>query len=141
MGSLENITEFLQIMQLYVICIFIYEWKMNHNLQIWTVLLSHHSVNAKSTILDAIYLLGYAYLFMWMSNRMFTFDVIVLRQVDAALDLSHTQNIGRMIKTHFPHLQVCLLLICGGLLWFSLCFCLFIKIVFLDLEENRLLTC
>ncbi|KAL5991399.1 hypothetical protein ACLOJK_012307 [Asimina triloba] len=27
------------------------------------------------------------------------------RQVDAALDLSHTQNIGRMIKTHFPHSQ------------------------------------
>ncbi|KAK3001356.1 hypothetical protein RJ639_021135 [Escallonia herrerae] len=26
-------------------------------------------------------------------------------QVDAALDLSHTQNIGRMIKTHFPHSQ------------------------------------
>lgn len=30
-----------------------------------------------------------------------------LEQVDAALDLSHTQNIGRMIKTHFPHSQVC----------------------------------
>lgn len=29
-----------------------------------------------------------------------------LLQVDAALDLSHTQNIGRMIKTHFPHSQV-----------------------------------
>lgn len=27
-------------------------------------------------------------------------------QVDAALDLSHTQNIGKMIKTHFPHSQV-----------------------------------
>lgn len=27
-------------------------------------------------------------------------------QVDAALDLNHTQNIGRMIKTHFPHSQV-----------------------------------
>jgi structural maintenance of chromosome 2 len=27
-------------------------------------------------------------------------------QVDAALDLSHTQNIGRMIKAHFPHSQV-----------------------------------
>lgn len=26
-------------------------------------------------------------------------------QVDAALDLSHTQNIGRMIKTHFPYSQ------------------------------------
>lgn len=26
--------------------------------------------------------------------------------MDAALDLSHTQNIGRMIKTHFPHSQV-----------------------------------
>jgi hypothetical protein len=27
------------------------------------------------------------------------------RQVDAALDLSHTQNIGHMIKTHFPFSQ------------------------------------
>ncbi|KAK4363456.1 hypothetical protein RND71_018697 [Anisodus tanguticus] len=26
-------------------------------------------------------------------------------KVDAALDLSHTQNIGRMIKSHFPHSQ------------------------------------
>ena len=26
-------------------------------------------------------------------------------QVDAALDLSHTQNIGRMIKQHFPQSQ------------------------------------
>ncbi len=26
-------------------------------------------------------------------------------QVDSALDLSHTQNIGRMIKTHFPFAQ------------------------------------
>ena len=25
--------------------------------------------------------------------------------MDAALDLSHTQNIGRMIRTHFPYSQ------------------------------------
>ncbi|KAG0629404.1 hypothetical protein M758_1G101200 [Ceratodon purpureus] len=30
----------------------------------------------------------------------------ILDEVDAALDLSHTQNIGRMIKEHFPHSQV-----------------------------------
>lgn len=30
----------------------------------------------------------------------------MMLQVDAALDLSHTQNIGRMIKAHFPHSQV-----------------------------------
>ena len=30
---------------------------------------------------------------------------MLLLQVDAALDLSHTQNIGRMIKTHFPYSQ------------------------------------
>ncbi|KAG6549852.1 hypothetical protein Mapa_008834 [Marchantia paleacea] len=29
----------------------------------------------------------------------------ILDEVDAALDLSHTQNIGRMIKSHFPHSQ------------------------------------
>jgi RecF/RecN/SMC N terminal domain len=31
--------------------------------------------------------------------------VCVTCQVDAALDLSHTQNIGHMIKTHFPYSQ------------------------------------
>ena len=30
----------------------------------------------------------------------------ILDEVDAALDLSHTQNIGRMLKTHFRHSQV-----------------------------------
>ena len=29
----------------------------------------------------------------------------ILDEVDAALDLSHTQNIGRMLKTHFSHSQ------------------------------------
>lgn len=31
--------------------------------------------------------------------------VYILDEVDAALDLNHTQNIGRMIKAHFPHSQ------------------------------------
>jgi structural maintenance of chromosome 2 len=31
--------------------------------------------------------------------------IYILDEVDAALDLSHTQNIGRMIKSHFPHSQ------------------------------------
>ncbi|KAJ9547299.1 hypothetical protein OSB04_019842 [Centaurea solstitialis] len=34
----------------------------------------------------------------------------ILDEVDAALDLSHTQNIGRMIKSHFPHSQEFVLL-------------------------------
>jgi len=29
----------------------------------------------------------------------------ILDEVDAALDLSHTQNIGRMLKAHFAHSQ------------------------------------
>jgi structural maintenance of chromosome 2 len=29
----------------------------------------------------------------------------ILDEVDAALDVSHTRNIGRMIKQHFPHSQ------------------------------------
>jgi structural maintenance of chromosome 2 len=29
----------------------------------------------------------------------------ILDEVDAALDLSHTQNIGHMIRTHFSHSQ------------------------------------
>eukprot|EP00873_Tetraselmis_striata_P016930 jgi/Tetstr1/437194/TSEL_002764.t1 len=31
--------------------------------------------------------------------------IYILDEVDSALDLSHTQNIGRMIKTHFPFAQ------------------------------------
>ncbi|KAK9836025.1 hypothetical protein WJX81_006911 [Elliptochloris bilobata] len=31
--------------------------------------------------------------------------IYILDEVDAALDLSHTQNIGRMIKSHFPYSQ------------------------------------
>ncbi len=31
----------------------------------------------------------------------------ILDEVDAALDLSHTQNIGQMLRTHFTHSQVC----------------------------------
>lgn len=29
----------------------------------------------------------------------------ILDEVDAALDLSHTQNIGQMLRTHFHHSQ------------------------------------
>lgn len=29
----------------------------------------------------------------------------ILDEVDAALDLSHTQNVGQMIKSHFKHSQ------------------------------------
>lgn len=32
----------------------------------------------------------------------------ILDEVDAALDLSHTQNIGQMLRTHFRHSQVSL---------------------------------
>lgn len=31
--------------------------------------------------------------------------IYILDEVDAALDLNHTQNIGRMIKAHFPQSQ------------------------------------
>ena len=31
--------------------------------------------------------------------------IYILDEVDAALDLSHTQNIGRMIRAHFPYSQ------------------------------------
>lgn len=29
----------------------------------------------------------------------------ILDEIDAALDLSHTQNIGQMLRTHFKHSQ------------------------------------
>lgn len=35
--------------------------------------------------------------------------IYILDEVDAALDLSHTQNIGQMLRTHFRHSQVRLL--------------------------------
>jgi len=31
--------------------------------------------------------------------------IYILDEVDAALDLNHTQNIGAMIKQHFPQVQ------------------------------------
>lgn len=31
--------------------------------------------------------------------------VYILDEVDAALDLSHTQNIGQMLRSHFRHSQ------------------------------------
>ena len=40
----------------------------------------------------------------------------ILDEVDAALDLSHTQNIGHMLKTHFQHSQVGSLLVIIGTL-------------------------
>jgi hypothetical protein len=42
-----------------------------------------------------------------LENKILSADLdIPALQVDAALDLSHTQNIGRMIKAHFPQSQV-----------------------------------
>jgi len=32
--------------------------------------------------------------------------IYILDEVDAALDVSHTQNIGRMLKDHFNNSQV-----------------------------------
>lgn len=32
--------------------------------------------------------------------------IYILDEVDAALDLSHTQNIGTMLRKHFKHSQV-----------------------------------
>jgi len=34
-----------------------------------------------------------------------TYEVFTEGQIDAALDLSHTQNIGQMLKAHFTHSQ------------------------------------
>ena len=43
--------------------------------------------------------------------------IYILDEVDAALDLSHTQNIGRMLKDHFRHSQVCYLRFLGDKLF------------------------
>jgi structural maintenance of chromosome 2 len=32
--------------------------------------------------------------------------IYILDEVDAALDLNHTQNIGAMIKQHFPQVRL-----------------------------------
>jgi structural maintenance of chromosome 2 len=36
----------------------------------------------------------------------------ILDEIDAALDMSHTENIGKMIKNHFSQSQVHKLIIC-----------------------------
>ena len=36
--------------------------------------------------------------------------IYILDEVDAALDLSHTQNIGGMLREHFKHSQVQLMM-------------------------------
>lgn len=48
--------------------------------------------------------------------------IYILDEVDAALDLSHTQNIGQMLKAHFKHSQVSFIF-----LLYSLCgqFCVY----------------
>lgn len=38
--------------------------------------------------------------------------IYILDEVDAALDLNHTQNIGAMIKQHFPQVRVCVTVQC-----------------------------
>ena len=42
---------------------------------------------------------------MYLNRSLLSLTPSVCHQVDAALDLSHTQNIGHMIKTHFPFSQ------------------------------------
>lgn len=37
--------------------------------------------------------------------------IYILDEVDAALDMSHTQNIGQMLKKHFTNSQVCVILV------------------------------
>lgn len=44
----------------------------------------------------------------------------ILDEVDAALDLSHTQNIGHMLKTHFKHSQVSSIEQKGGYFFFEM---------------------
>lgn len=63
--------------------------------------------------LNQLYSLGTAYEFwnLFCCNLFWNLSLwFPVQQVDAALDLSHTQNIGRMIKAHFPHSQVCFFL-------------------------------
>lgn len=40
------------------------------------------------------------------NNRFKPAPIYILDEVDAALDLNHTQNIGAMIKQHFPQVRV-----------------------------------
>ena len=42
---------------------------------------------------------------MYLNRSLLSLAPSLCHQVDAALDLSHTQNIGHMIKTHFPFSQ------------------------------------
>lgn len=52
----------------------------------------------------------------------------ILDEVDAALDLSHTQNIGSMLKTHFKQSQV----IFGSVLFLFVTVCFLVYCGFVE---------
>lgn len=54
--------------------------------------------------------------------------IYILDEVDAALDLSHTQNIGAMIKTHFKESQVNFFLQLAHDVYWQILFFLFIDV-------------
>lgn len=58
--------------------------------------------------------------------------IYILDEVDAALDLSHTQNIGQMLHAHFKQSQVCS--------W-NYCDCLFSFVIFRGSQLLGILNC
>ena len=64
----------------------------------------------------------------------------ILDEVDAALDLSHTQNIGNMLRTHFSQSQFIVVSLkvgssCGYSIYY--CFCTFLTLCHLFLHNRR----
>ncbi|PPD87549.1 hypothetical protein GOBAR_DD15512 [Gossypium barbadense] len=76
---------------------------------VWKQSLSELSGGQKSllalSLILALLLFNPAPFYILDESKVKDFFSTWLQQVDAALDLSHTQNIGRMIKAHFPQSQ------------------------------------
>ncbi|MBA0757131.1 hypothetical protein Gotri_020243, partial [Gossypium trilobum] len=76
---------------------------------VWKQSLSELSGGQKSllalSLILALLLFNPAPFYILDELKVIDFFSTWLQQVDAALDLSHTQNIGRMIKAHFPQSQ------------------------------------
>ena len=77
-------------------------------IKIVTAFLSvHYNYCSTNLTIHSLYYRSLVALSLILSMLLFKpAPLYILDEVDAALDLSHTQNIGQMLRTHFRHSQV-----------------------------------
>ena len=67
----------------------------------------HYNYHTTNLTIHTLYYRSLVALSLILSMLLFKpAPLYILDEVDAALDLSHTQNIGQMLRTHFRHSQV-----------------------------------